>query len=343
MTNMQTFIEGIPKAELHMHLEGCIEPDLMFALAERNGHSLRWSSPEALKAAYMFQDLQSFLDLYFEGCRVLVKERDFYDVTYRYLHKAHEQNVRHAEMFIGPQTFVERGTPLGQLMDGVLGAMRDAQREVGITSGLLISAHRHRSEAEALELLESIMPWKTQIAGIGMGGAELPHPPSKFVEFFRRCRSYGFPVTIHAGEEGPADYVRQAVDLLHVNRIDHGNACLNDTDLVKTLAARRIPLTVCPLSNVKLNVVDATAPHPLRAMLDAGLCATINSDDPPYFGGYVNENFMFVQQNLQLSRSEIVQLAKNSFEASFIERSVADAYIQYVDDYDKSFPENVQV
>jgi adenosine deaminase len=240
-------------------------------------------------------------------------------------------------MFIGPQAFVERGTPLGQLIGGVSGAMQDAERDFGITSGLLISAHRHRTEAAALELLESILPWRTQIAGIGMGGAELPNPPRKFVEFFAKCRSYGFPVTIHAGEEGPADYVRQAVELLGVNRIDHGNACLTDAELVKTLAERRIPLTVCPLSNVKLNVTDAVAPHPLRGMLDAGLCATINSDDPPYFGGYVNENFIFVQENLRLSRSEIVQLAKNSFEAAFIERSLADAYIQSVDEYDRSF------
>ncbi|ACC72347.1 adenosine deaminase [Paraburkholderia phymatum] len=336
MPTMQTYINGLPKAELHMHLEGCIEPDMMFTLAERNGHSLRWPSAEALRSAYEFNDLQSFLDLYFEGCHVLVEEQDFYDVTHRYLQKAHEQTVRHAEMFTGPQTFTERGTPLEAVMEGVLGAMQNAKHEFGITSGLLISAHRHRTQEAAIELLDSIQPWRENISGIGMGGAELPNPPSKFVEFFARCRAQNLPVTIHAGEEGPADYIRQAIDLLHVNRIDHGNACLTDPSLVRELAERRIPLTVCPLSNLKLNVVPSDVPHPLRGMLDAGLCATINSDDPPYFGGYVNENFAYVQRNLKLTRNELVQLAKNSFEASFIDRALAQRYIDSVDAYDRS-------
>lgn len=318
MRPMQAFIAGMPKAELHVHLEGCIEPAMMFTLARRNGLALRWTSPDALRAAYDFADLRSFLDLYFEGCRVLVHEQDFHDVTFAYLRRAHADGVRRAEMFIGPQSFTERGIALATIMHGVLTAMQTATDQFGISTGLLVSAHRHRSEAAALALLEAVMPWADRIAGIGLGGAEIGNPPSKFRTFFRTCRERGFRITIHAGEEGPASYVREAVDLLDVDRIDHGNACMDDPALVRDLAARAIPLTVCPLSNLRLKIVPSLAAHPLRAMLDAGLAVSVHSDDPPYFGGYINDNLNESQRSLELSRHQVATLARNGFAAAFI-------------------------
>ncbi|MEO9340802.1 adenosine deaminase [Mesorhizobium sp. SB112] len=337
MNNIQDFIRGIPKAELHMHIEGCIEPDMMFALAQRNRIPLRWDSPDALRSAYQFDDLQSFLTLYFEGCKVLVQEQDFYDVTYDYLVKAHEENVVRAELFIGPQSFTERGTPLTELMEGVLGAIRDAEKALGISAGLIVSTHRHRSEADALELLDTIMPWQDRILGIGMGGAELPNPPSKFVNYFRTCRERGFRTCIHAGEEGPADYVRQAVDLLKVDRIDHGNACLSDPALVAELVEKQIALTVCPVSNLKLSVASSLDAHPLRRLLDAGLKVTINSDDPPYFGAYVNDNFLQCQTALDLSGEEIIALARNSITGSFLPAHEMRVLVSKLDEYCAGF------
>jgi adenosine deaminase len=314
---MTAFITGLPKAELHVHLEGCIEPELMFALARRNGLTLRWPSPKALRAAYRFNDLQSFLALYFEGCRVLVTEQDFHDLTLAYLRRAHADGVVRAEMFIGPQSFTERGVPLTALMQGVLGAMQVATAETGISTGLLISAHRHRTEADALALLDSVLPWAGRIAGIGLGGAEIGNPPSKFQTFFRTVRAFGFRMTIHAGEEGPASYVREALDL-DVDRIDHGVACMSDPGLVRDLAARGIPLTVCPLSNLRLNVVPSLAEHPLPAMLDSGLNVSLHSDDPPYFGGYVAETYSQCQRSMALSPASLGRLARNSFTGAFI-------------------------
>ncbi len=315
---MQAFIAGLPKAELHVHLEGCLEPDLMFALARRNGIALRWPSPEALRSAYQFADLSSFLALYFEGCRVLVTEQDFHDLTLTYLRRAHADGVVRAEMFIGPQSFTERGVALATLMQGVLGAMQVATAETGISAGLLISAHRHRSEADALALLDLVLPWADRIAGIGMGGAEIGNPPSKFRQFFRAGWALGFPMTIHAGEEGPAAYVREALDMPEVARIDHGVACMNDPALVRDLVARDMPLTVCPLSNLRLNVVPSMPLHPLRAMLDSGLNVSVHSDDPPYFGGYVAENYSQSQLGLGLSAASLATLARNSFTGAFI-------------------------
>jgi adenosine deaminase len=311
-------IAALPKAELHVHLEGCLEPDLMFALARRNEITLRWPSPEALRAAYHFNDLSSFLALYFEGCRVLVTERDFYDVTLAYLRRAHADGVQRAEVFIGPQSFTERGVALASLMQGVLDAIQVASDETGISAGLLISAHRHRSETDALALLDSVLPWADRIAGIGLGGAEIGNSPSKFRAYFRAARDYGFRTTIHAGEEGPAAYVREALDLLDVDRIDHGVTCMSDPALVRDLAARAIPLTVCPLSNLRLNVVPSLAALPLRAMLDSGLNVSIHSDDPPYFGGYIADNYGQCQHSLGLSPADLASLARNSFTGAFI-------------------------
>lgn len=318
MDQIDAFIRGLPKAELHVHLEGCLEADLMFELAARNNIKLRWETPEALRAAYRFDNLQSFLDLYYEGCRVLLHAKDVYDLTRDYLRRAHEDGVIRAEVFLGPQGFAERGVPVAAVMDGVLSGMRDAAAEHGISAGLLVSAQRHRSEAAALHMLDSVMPWAEQIVGFGLGGAELGNPPSGFVRYFRACRDRGFRVTAHAGEEGPASYVREAVELLNVERIDHGNACLDDPALVRELADRAIPLTVCPLSNVRLCVVPSLAAHPLRAMLDAGLVVTVNSDDPAYFGGSIHDNFIQCRDAHGLSTDELVMLGRNSINASFM-------------------------
>ncbi len=333
-SRIDAFIAGLPKAELHVHLEGCLEPDLLFNLAARNRIKLRWDSPEALRAAYRFDNLQSFLDLFYEGCRVLLHAQDLYDLTRDYLRRAHADGVIRAEIFLGTQNFTLRGVPIEAVMEGVLAAMRDAALEHGISAGLLVSAQRHRGEAEAMQVLESVMPWAEHVTGFGMGGPEIGHPLSGCAQYFRACRERGFPITAHAGEEGPAAYVREAVELLNVDRIDHGNACLDDPALVRELADRAIPLTVCPLSNVRLCVVPSLAAHPLRAMLDAGLMVTLNSDDPAYFGGFINENFIQCQHTLGLSVDDLVLLARNSLAASFmppedISRGIArlDAYV----------------
>jgi adenosine deaminase len=337
MTSLETFIRGLPKAELHMHLEGSIEPQLMLDLATRNGVKLRWNTARELQAAYNFTNLQSFLDLLYEGCRVVTYEEDFYDVTRAYLRRAHQDGVIRAEIFIGPQSFTQRDVDIATLMNGVLRAIDDGAGDHGMSVGLLISAHRHRSEAEALQLLEQILPWSDRIIGIGMGGAEVGNPPSKFVNFFRACRDKGFRITIHAGEEGPASYVREAIELLGVDRIDHGNACLGDPALVRDLVERKIPLTVCPLSNLRLKVVPSLEQHPLKAMMDAGLHVTINSDDPPYFDGYVSENMIECQHALGLTANDIAGLARNSFTAAFISSDEAARALARIDTYVANF------
>lgn len=316
--DIETFVRGLPKTDLHMHLEGSIEPERMIALAGRNSIPLRWDTADALRQAYQFDNLQSFLELYFEGCRVLVTQADFYDVTWAYLNRAHADGVVHAEMFIGPQSFTERDVPIEALMNGVLKAISDAQSAYGISAGLLISVHRHRSEAEAIAVLDQIEPWQNHVVGIGMGGAERGNPPSRFANFYQMARERGLRTCVHAGEEGPAAYVREAIEVLAVDRIDHGNACLDDPDLVVDLADRGIPLTVCPLSNLRLNVVTDMKWHPLRAMIDAGLNVTVNSDDPPYFGGYVTENLLACHEALDLSIEDIILLVRNGINAAFI-------------------------
>jgi adenosine deaminase len=264
---------------------------------------------------------------------VLVQARDFYDITRAYLRRAHADTVLRAEVFLGPQSFTERGIPIDAVMEGVLAAMRDAASEHGISVGLLVSAQRHRSEAEALALLESVMPWADRITGFGLGGAERNNPPSRFVNYFQACRERGFRITVHAGEEGPASYVREAVELLDADRIDHGNACLDDPALVAILAAKQTPLTVCPLSNVRLRGVPSLAAHPLPAMLAAGLNVTLNSDDPAYFGGSVNDNFIQCRQVLGLSLQDLVALARNSLTAAFIPSAETARHVAKLDAY----------
>ncbi|MBC7611273.1 MAG: adenosine deaminase [Polaromonas sp.] len=333
------FIAGLPKAELHMHIEGSIEPLMMFQLASRNGISLRWNSVEELREAYRFDNLQSFLDLYYDGCRVLVKEQDFHDVTIAYLRRASEECVRHTEMFIGPQGHTRRGIAMATVLEGVLSAMRQVQGETGITSGLILGAQRHLDESEALTMLEDAMPWAGQILGFGLGGAEVGNPPEKFARFFAHARERGFKITAHSGEEGPAAYVQQAVHTLRVDRVDHGNTAMNDPALVRQLAFLGTPLTVCPLSNLRLHVVEAMTDHPLKKMLEAGLCVTVNSDDPSYFRGYINANFAACNEALALSLDDMAQLARNSFTASFLPDAAKKRHVSAVNEWCASFRE----
>jgi adenine deaminase len=325
-------IQALPKAELHVHLEGCLEADLLFELAERNGVDLRWESVSALRAAYQFNGLQSFLDLYFEGCRVLVREPDFYELTRAYLARAHADGVVRAEMFLGPQSFTDRGVPIADVLDGILGAIDDARREVGISAGLLVSAHRHRSEADAFALLEGVLPWADRIAGFGLGGAEVGNPPAKFTGYFAELRRLGFRTTVHAGEEGPAAYVREAVELLQVDRIDHGIQALSDGPLLADLAAAGTPLTVCPISNVRLNVVDSLAAHPLPGLLAAGVNVSLNSDDPAYFDAYVGTTYAQCADVFGFDAEVLHQLAANSVRAAFVSQREKQPWLDRIDD-----------
>lgn len=316
-----------------MHIEGTLEPEMMLRLAERNGVKLRFQSPEALHAAYRFRNLQEFLDLYYEGTGVLRERRDFYELTWAYLEKARRQNVLHAEIFFDPQAHLRRGIRFADVLGGIDGAARDAEARLGVSSKLILCFLRDLDAADAMAVLDEAIAYKDRIAGVGLDSAEVGHPPAKFQEVFARARKEGFLTVAHAGEEGPAAYVREALDLLHVSRIDHGNRSLDDAALVERLAKERVPLTVCPLSNLRLKVVGDLARHPLRRMLEKGLFVTVNSDDPAYFGGYVNENYAAIQQALGLTREELVVLARNSFEAAFLEPERKRALIARLDAY----------
>lgn len=314
---MHDFIAELPKAELHLHIEGTLEPELMFALARRNGIALPHASVDALRAAYDFRDLQSFLDLYYQGAGVLQTRDDFYDMTAAYFQKAASQNVRHAEIFFDPQTHTQRGIPFETVIDGIHDAQRDAEQRLGLTSTLILCFLRHLSEDDAMHTLDEALPHRDKFVAVGLDSSERGHPPSKFARVFAKARDAGLYAVAHAGEEGPPEYVWEALDVLKVRRIDHGVRCLEDPVLVDRLVAEQIPLTVCPLSNIRLRVFDKMADHPLRTMLARGLKVTINSDDPAYFGGYVNENYIAAADALGLTRAELEQLARNSFEASF--------------------------
>ena len=308
----------LPKAELHIHIEGSLEPELIFALAKRNGVALPYDSVQALRDAYAFTDLQSFLDIYYAGASVLLHEADFYDMAWAYFERAKADNVVHAELFFDPQTHTARGVPMGAVVEGLSRACADARDRLGVDASLILCFLRHLSEGDAFATLEAALPFRSHFIGVGLDSSELGHPPEKFERVFARCRELGLKVVAHAGEEGPPEYMWQAIDLLKVQRIDHGVACLQDPLLVAELAHTRLPLTVCPLSNLKLCVVKGLRDHPLKKMLDAGLCVTVNSDDPAYFGGYMNANFIQTVQALDLSRDEVVTLARNSFEAAFV-------------------------
>ena len=309
---------AIPKAELHIHIEGSLEPELIFELAQRNGVKLPYASIEALRAAYAFTDLQSFLDIYYAGASVLLKEVDFYDMAWAYFERARADNVIHAELFFDPQTHTARGVPMGTVIQGLSRACADAQVNLGISASLILCFLRHLSEAEAQATLDAALPYREHFIGVGLDSSEVGHPPEKFARVFARCRELDLHIVAHAGEEGPPEYIWEALELLQAERIDHGVRCLEDPVLVAELVQRRTPLTVCPLSNLKLCVVDDLVEHPLKKMLDAGLCTTVNSDDPAYFGGYLNANFEQTVRALALSEAEVVQLARNSLEASFV-------------------------
>jgi adenine deaminase len=316
----------LPKAELHLHIEGTLEPELMFDLARRNDIALPYPDVESVKRAYVFSDLQSFLDIYYQSCAVLIHEADFFDLTMAYLRRAHAHGVRHAEIFFDPQTHTARGIAMGTVVEGIQRALTQGEQELAITSALILCFLRHLPQADAMSTLDEAMPYREHLTGIGLDSGEAGNPPEKFQEVYERARAEGLRAVAHAGEEGPPEYIWQALDLLRVERVDHGVRCVEDDRLVDRLAAERVPLTMCPLSNVRLRVVDTIADHPLARLLARGLCVTVNSDDPAYFGGYVGDNFDAVQAGLQLSDGDVVQLARNSFEASFLDEATKARY-----------------
>lgn len=325
-------IQKLPKAELHLHIEGTLEPELMMQLAQRNDVELDYSSVEEIRSAYEFSDLQSFLDIYYAGAEVLIEEQDFYDLTYAYLLRAKNDNVRHVEIFFDPQTHTDRGIAFNTVIAGISRALDDGAQHLGITHRLIMCFLRHLSADRAMATLAQALPHKNLIHAVGLDSSESGHPPSKFVEIFDRARADGFLTVAHAGEEGPPAYILEALDLLKVERIDHGVRAIEDAGLMQRLADDNVPLTVCPLSNVKLRVFDRLEDHNLKHLLDAGLCVTINSDDPAYFGGYIGENFLRTQEALQLDASEIIQIAKNSFSASFLDDADIQRHLHTIDE-----------
>jgi len=336
-TNSLTkFIRGLPKAELHLHIEGTFEPELMFRIARRNRIKIRYKSVAELRKAYDFSNLQDFLDIYYEGAKVLIKEQDFYDLTWAYLKKVHSQNVLHSEIFFDPQTHTDRGIAFPLIMDGIRRALLDARIKLGVSTKLILCFLRHLDEESAMKTLKQALDYKHLITAVGLDSSEVGNPPSKFRRVFAKARREGFLTVAHAGEEGPAEYIWHALELLKVSRVDHGNRSLSDEKLVKELVRRRMPLTVCPCSNFKLKVVDALENHPLQAMMKKGLLVTINSDDPAYFGGYLNENYLAVAKALKLSREDVCQLARNSFLASFLDEKQKNIMLKKVDEYCRS-------
>jgi adenosine deaminase len=331
------FIDGLPKAELHLHIEGSLEPELMFELARRNRIALAHESVAALRAAYRFADLQAFLDMYYIGASVLRTERDFYDLTWAYLERARADTVRHAEIFFDPQAHTARGIAFGTVIAGIDRALADGARTLGITSRLILCFLRHLSEDAAFATLEQALPFADKIAGVGLDSSERGHPPEKFERVFARARALGLHAVAHAGEEGPAAYITASLDRLKVERIDHGVRCVDDPALVERLAAEQVPLTVCPLSNVRLGVFPSLERHSLKTMLEAGLRVTVNSDDPAYFGGYVNQNFRATARALGLSRAQLIELAKNSFLGAFLPADEKQRLCASVDDYAAAF------
>ena len=329
---LPALLRCMPKAELHIHIEGSLEPELIFALAERNAVALPYASVDELRAAYAFTNLQSFLDIYYAGASVLLKEQDFYDMARAYFLKAAQDNVVHAELFFDPQTHTARGVSMATVINGLHRACVNAKTELGVSAALILCFLRHLSEAEAFETLEQALPFRDKLIGVGLDSGEVGNPPEKFARVFARCRELGFHLVAHAGEEGPPAYVWTALDVLKVERIDHGVQSARDALLMQRLARDRIPLTVCPLSNLKLCVFPDLASHNLRQLMDAGLAATVNSDDPAYFGGYINDNFTQIFAAADLDASHAYTLARNSFEASFIGKAAKRLHIDSLDE-----------
>lgn len=331
MTDLNALIDRLPKAELHLHLEGSLEPELMFELAKRNQVDIPFKTVEEVRAAYEFANLQEFLDIYYVGMNVLITEQDFFDLTWAYLERAHADNVRHVEVFFDPQGHTDRGVAFKTVITGITRALDQAETEWGLTSKLILCFLRHLSEEAAFVTLEEAKPYLDQIEAVGLDSSELGHPPSKFERVFAAAAELGLKRVAHAGEEGPPAYVYEALDLLKIDRLDHGNRALEDEALVKRLAAEGMTFTVCPLSNLKLCGVSDLRDHPLKRMLDLGLKVTVNSDDPAYFGGYVNENFKQTAEAVGLSAADIIALARNSFAGSFLPQAEIDKRLAEID------------
>jgi adenosine deaminase len=329
----EEFIRGLPKAELHVHIEGTLEPELAFQLAKKHGIVLPYTTVEELHGAYRFADLQSFLDIYYAGANVLRDADDFHALAQAYLRKAHDQGVVHVEIFFDPQTHTARGIALATVLDGLRRALSEAEREFGISCRLILCFLRHLSADEAMRTLEEALPYKDAIAAVGLDSSESGHPPSKFAEVFARARREGLWAVAHAGEEGPPSYIYEALDILQVRRVDHGVRCEEAPELLGRLARERVPLTICPLSNVKLQVFKRIENHNLKRLLERGVCVTVNSDDPAYFGGYVLENYLAVRSGLGLSRNQLIELARNSIEASFLADPAKRGWFSAIDAY----------
>lgn len=337
----QAFIAAIPKAELHLHIEGSLEPEMMFALAQRNAVDIPFASADEVRRAYAFSNLQDFLDIYYQGMNVLRTEQDFYDLTMAYFERIHADNAIHAEIFFDPQGHTERGIAFSIAIDGILRAMDDAGSKLGISSQLIMCFLRHLSEEEAFATLEEASPYLDRIAGVGLDSSEMGHPPSKFAKVFAKAKALGLKTVAHAGEEGPPEYIWEALDLLKIDRMDHGNRSLEDEALVNNLRDNQMALTVCPLSNLALCVIDKLEDHPLKKMLNLGLRATVNSDDPSYFGGYLNDNYQATATALNLEKDDIVNLAKNSFRGSFLGEDAIEQSLQRIDEYVSEFDRKI--
>jgi adenosine deaminase len=333
---IKNFIQVLPKAELHLHIEGSLEPELMFALAERNKISLKFKDVEEIRAAYNFSNLQDFLDIYYAGAGVLQTEQDFYDLTMAYLQRCVEDCVVHTEIFFDPQTHTDRGIPFATVINGIDRALKDGI-DLGVTSKIILCFLRHLDEEAAFTTLEQAMPYRDKIVAVGLDSSEVGHPPSKFAKVFAKAREAGFLTVAHAGEEGPPEYIWEALDLLKVSRIDHGVRSMEDQGLVDRLKKERMPLTVCPLSNIKLRVFETMAQHNFKRLLDAGLNAAINSDDPAYFGGYMNANYEATAEGCQLGVADLAQSARNSFESSFLTQGEKAAWIEKINSLEAQF------
>ncbi|OXY81915.1 adenosine deaminase [Oceanimonas doudoroffii] len=331
--NQTTFIQQLPKVELHLHIEGTLEPEMMFELAQRNQIALPFNTPEAVRAAYQFSNLQSFLDTYYQGARVLIHEQDFYDLTWAYLLRCQADNVIHTEIFFDPQTHTERGIAFDTVLNGIDRALRDGREQLGISSHLIMCFLRHLDEDSAFDTLRMVLPHKDKIVAVGLDSSELGHPPEKFERVFQEAIGHGFLTVAHAGEEGPVENIHNSLELLSISRIDHGVRCVDDSALVEKLAQRRVPLTVCPLSNTKLKVFDHMDRHNIVELLRRNVCVTINSDDPAYFGGYMTDNFQAVANSHALTPQELAQFTLNAIEASFIDDAHKQRLTRQVQDF----------
>lgn len=334
---IEEYIKKIPKVELHLHIEGTLEPELLFRIAKRNNIKLKYNSIDDLKSAYNFSNLQEFLDLYYQGANVLQKEQDFYDLTFAYLKKMHDENVVHTEIFFDPQTHTDRGIAFGTVINGIKRALNDGYDQFDISSKIILCFLRHLSEESAINTLNQALPYLDWIVGVGLDSSEVGNPPSKFKNVFEKARKLGLTTVAHAGEEGSSDYIWEALNLLKVKRIDHGNRCLDDDKLVESIAESGIPLTLCPLSNLSLKVISKLEEHPLFSLMERGIVATVNSDDPAYFGGYLSKNFIEIAKALDLTKDHINKLVENSIAASFLSPDEKNKMFQMLKDFSRLY------